>query len=114
MIRAQFMTSTSSVTAVLVLSACVYAGPYTYYPGLGGYYTCTNGTPTAATRAASDATGAPGVPTSPPAPPGCAFVAVPLPAYYPAPVYYGYPAYYGYPYPAYYGRWGGGYWRGGY
>ncbi|MCC8402480.1 hypothetical protein LJ655_11365 [Paraburkholderia sp. MMS20-SJTN17] len=115
----------------LVLSGCVYYGPYSYYPGVGGYYSCTSATaestagngPTPASGTASANATPNDLPSSGE---NCTYVAVPPPAYYGYPGYYGYYGYpgyyaypYGYPWPGYYGWWGpsvviGGYWGGGY
>ncbi|MGF6696255.1 hypothetical protein OKW38_000866 [Paraburkholderia sp. MM5496-R1] len=124
----------TGVAGVCVLSGCVYYGPYSYYPGAGGYYACTSATATGPAQASSGNAPVPasGTAAANPAPndlplsgQNCTYVAVPAPAYYGYPGYYGYgyPGYYGYPYgyswPGYYGWWGpsvviGGYWGGGY
>ena len=91
MLRAKIIRRPIAVVGALTLWGCVYYGPYSYYPGAGGYYACTSAAATTPNVLPSSGQ-------------NCTFVSVPPPAYYPNPIYYGYPAYYyGYPWPAYYG-----------
>jgi hypothetical protein len=109
MLRAKIIGRPIIGVGALTLWGCVYYGPYSYYPGAGGYYACTSAAAGSAagqqSALASTRVGAATIPNALPSTgQNCTFVSVPSPSYYPAPVYYGYPPYYyGNPWPAYYG-----------
>jgi len=109
MLRAKIIRRPIAVVGALTLWGCVYYGPYSYYPGAGGYYACTSAAAASAEgqqpALASSHVGAATTPNVlPSSGQNCTFVSVPPPPYYPNRIYYGYPAYYyGYPWPAYYG-----------
>ncbi|MEI5998209.1 hypothetical protein H3V53_13645 [Paraburkholderia bengalensis] len=102
MFRTSFIGRPIAVAGAFTLCGCVYYGPYSYYPGAGGYYACTSGDAASTASQQSTLAGSHVGALTPNALPAsgqnCTFVSVPPPAYYPVPVYYGRPVYYyGYP-----------------